>query len=117
MKRLLGAFARGAHQVAEPLAVLAGLAFAAPVPAHAADPAAAMRERYVGPDMSGVTLRRAPEWILNMILNPEEMVFNDDTAYELLAEYMTQMPSMPVTHEQAFAILEYFRLTDAGTTE
>ena len=74
-------------------------------------------ERYVGPDMSGVTLRRAPEWILNMILNPEEMVFNDDTAYELLAEYMTQMPSMPVTHEQAFAILEYFRLTDAGTTE
>lgn len=74
-------------------------------------------ERYVGPDMAGVTQRRAPEWILNMILNPEEMVFNDDTAYELLAEYMTQMPSMPVTQEQAFAILEYFRLTDAGATE
>lgn len=71
-------------------------------------------ERYVGPDMAGVTQRRAPEWILNMILNPEEMVFNDDTAYELLAEYMTQMPSMPITQEQAFTILEYFRLTDAA---
>lgn len=71
-------------------------------------------ERYVGPDMAGVTTRRAPEWIMNMILNPEEMVFNDDTAYELLAEYMTQMPSMPVTQDQARAILEYFRLTDAA---
>jgi len=71
-------------------------------------------ERYVGPDIAGVTTRRAPEWIMNMILNPEEMVFNDDTAYELLAEYMTQMPSMPVTQDQARALLEYFRLTDAA---
>jgi mono/diheme cytochrome c family protein len=74
-------------------------------------------ERYVGPDLAGVTQRRAPEWILNMILNPEEMVFSDDTAYELLAEYMTQMPLMPVTEDQAFAILEYFRVTDANQSE
>ena len=71
-------------------------------------------ERYVGPDLAGVTLRRSPEWIMNMILNPEEMVFNDDTAYELLAEYMTQMPPMPITQEQTRAILEYFRATDSG---
>lgn len=74
-------------------------------------------ERYVGPDLAGVTLRRSPEWIMNMILNPEEMVFSDDTAYELLAEYMTQMPPMPVTQEQTRAILEYFRAIDAGVED
>jgi len=74
-------------------------------------------ERYVGPDVAGVTERRAPEWIMNMILNPEEMAFNDDTAYELLSEYMTQMPLMPVTQEQTRAILEYFRLTDTATSD
>jgi mono/diheme cytochrome c family protein len=71
-------------------------------------------ERYVGPDLAGVTQRRAPEWIMNMVLNTNEMIFNDDTAYELLAEYMTPMAQLPLTEEQVRGILEYFRQVDAG---
>src|SRR5690606_32418763 len=30
-------------------------------------------QRYVGPPLRGVTQRRSPEFIMNMILNPDEM--------------------------------------------
>lgn len=70
-------------------------------------------ERYVGPDLLGVTERRAPEWIMNMVLNTNEMIFNDDTAYDLLAEYMTPMPQLPLTEEQVRELLEFFRVQDA----
>jgi hypothetical protein len=50
---------------------------------------------------------------MNMILNTNEMIFNDDTAYELLAEYMTPMPQLPLTEEQVRDVLEYFRHQDA----
>ncbi len=70
-------------------------------------------ERYVGPDMLGVTERRSPEWIMNMILNTNEMIFEDDTAYELLAEYMTPMPQLLLTEDQARELLEFFRTQDA----
>jgi mono/diheme cytochrome c family protein len=74
-------------------------------------------ERYVGPDLLGVTERRSPEWIMNMILNTNEMIFNDDTAYELLAEYMTPMPQLPLTEDQARELLEYFRHQDHEAEE
>lgn len=69
-------------------------------------------ERYVGPDLAGVTVRRSPEWVMNMILNTNEMIFEDETAYELLAEYMTPMAQLPLTEEQARGLLEYFRQVD-----
>lgn len=71
-------------------------------------------ERYVGPDLNGVTTRRAPEWIMNLVLNTNEMIFNDETAYELLAEYMTPMAQLPLTEEQVRGLLEYFRQVDRG---
>jgi len=71
-------------------------------------------ERYVGPDMAGVTERRSPEWIMNLILNTDEMIFNDDIAYELLAEYMTPMPNLITDEAQARSLLEYFRSVDAA---
>lgn len=70
-----------------------------------------MEQRYVGPAMAGVTKRRTPEWIMNMILNPTGMTQQDPTAKALLAEYMTQM-SVSSTEEDARAILEYFRKID-----
>lgn len=73
-------------------------------------------ERYVGPDLAGVTERRAPEWIMNLILNTDEMIFNDDIAYELLAEYMTPMPKLPLDEAQVRSVLEYFRSVDAAAT-
>lgn len=66
-------------------------------------------ERYVGPNLAGVTARRKPEWIMNMILNPQEMLQKDPTAQELLAQFMTQMPNQNLTHDEARAVLEYFR--------
>ena len=65
--------------------------------------------RYVGPAVGGVTARRTPEWIMNMILNPEQMVKEDPTAKALLAEYMAPMANQNLTEDQARKILEYFR--------
>ncbi|MBT9583478.1 cytochrome c [bacterium] len=66
-------------------------------------------KRRVGPPLSGVTARRTPEWIMNMILNPTEMLEKDPIAKELLAEYSTQMANMSLTEAEARAILEYLR--------
>lgn len=70
-------------------------------------------ERYVGPPLKGVTQRRKPEWIMNIILNPSEMLDKDPTAKELLATYLTPMTFQDVSHQQARAILEYFRQVDS----
>lgn len=70
-----------------------------------------MDQRYVGPALGGVTKRRTPEWIMNMILNPTGMTQQDPTAKALLGEYMTQM-SVSVTEADARALLEYFRKLD-----
>lgn len=67
--------------------------------------------RYVGPALAGITKRRTPEWIMNMIMNPTGMTQEDPTAKALLAEYMTQM-SVSATEEDARALLEYFRKLD-----
>ena len=69
-------------------------------------------QRYVGPALNGVTKRRAPEWIMNMILNPAGMTQQDDTAKALLGTYMTQM-SVIVSQEDARAALEFFRKNDS----
>lgn len=71
-----------------------------------------IEERYVGPALKGVTERRQPEWVMNMILNPAEMTQKDSTAQELLATYMTQMTNQHVSEEDARAILEFFRQND-----
>lgn len=71
-------------------------------------------ERVVGPALKGVTTRRTPEWIMNMILNPQEMTKDDPIAYELLSEYLTQMVFQNVTEEETRNILEYFRKMDAN---
>lgn len=66
-------------------------------------------ERYVGPDLKGVSSRRSPEWIMNMILNPAEMLEKNDQAKELLGEYMVPMTFQNVSQDEARAILEYLR--------
>lgn len=70
-----------------------------------------MDARYVGPALAGVTKRRTPEWIMNMIMNPTGMTQSDPTAKALLGEYMTQM-SVITSEEDARAVLEYFRKHD-----
>lgn len=66
-------------------------------------------KRFVGPSLKGVTQRQTPEWIMNMILNPEVMVVENAKAKELLKEYSAPMANQNLTEEEARAILEYFR--------
>lgn len=73
-----------------------------------------MDKKFIGPALSGVTERRSPEWIMNMILNPEEMIQKDPIAKQLLIESnMAVMANQNLTEEEARAILEYFRSLDA----
>lgn len=70
-------------------------------------------KRFVGPGLAGVTEKRSPEWIMNMILNPEEMVLKNETAKQLLAEYLAPMANQNLTEKEARLILEYLRTKKA----
>jgi mono/diheme cytochrome c family protein len=77
-----------------------------------------MEERYVGPALGTVTQQRSPAFIMNMILNPEAMYTRHPVVRQLLADHMTQMPSLGLTQEQARQIVEYLRTkapTQAGS--
>ena len=63
----------------------------------------------VGPAPHGVLKRRTPEWIMNMILNPEQMATKDPIGRGLLMKYNTVMANQGLTQEEARAVLEYFR--------
>ncbi len=67
-------------------------------------------QKFIGPAPNGVLKRRTPEWVMNMILNPELMVKEDPLAKELLIEFNgSPMANQGLTEEQARDILEYFR--------
>jgi mono/diheme cytochrome c family protein len=63
----------------------------------------------LGPAPHGIFERRTPEWIMNMILNPEEMAMKDPIGRGLLMKYNTVMANQGLTEEDARAVLEYFR--------
>ena len=66
--------------------------------------------KFIGPAPNGVTERRTPEWIMNMILDPEGMVKNDPLAKSLLIEFNgSPMANQNLSQEDARAVLEYFR--------
>lgn len=67
-------------------------------------------KQYIGPAPKGIMDRRSPEWIMNMILNPEEMLREDPIAKQLLAEANGAiMANQGLTEDEARKILEYFR--------
>jgi mono/diheme cytochrome c family protein len=67
-------------------------------------------KKFIGPAPAGVLERRTPEWVMNMILNPEGMVKEDPLAKELLMEFNgSPMANQNLTEEEARAVLEYFR--------
>ncbi len=73
-----------------------------------------MDTTYVGPSLGEVTTRRTPAYILNMILNPQEMVERHPVARQLLAERMTFMANQGLTIPEARAVLEYLRTQSGG---
>jgi mono/diheme cytochrome c family protein len=71
-----------------------------------------LSEKYVGPALGGVTERRSPAFIMNMILNPQEMIDRHPVGKQLLAEHLTFMPNQGLTQDQARQVLEYLRGDD-----
>ncbi len=76
-----------------------------------------MGEKYIGPALKDVTKRREPEWIMNMILNPDVMVKEDPAARKLLAEFIAPMTNQNLTEEEATAVLVYFLQFDEEASE
>ncbi|MGB1309172.1 MAG: c-type cytochrome [Oceanihabitans sp.] len=67
-------------------------------------------KKFIGPAPKGILERRSPEWVMNMILNPEEMTQKDPLAKELLIEFNgSPMANQGLSKEDARAVLEYFR--------
>ena len=69
-------------------------------------------QRVIGPALAGVTKKRTPEWIMNMIMNPNQMVKENAQARKLLAEYISPMANQNLTEEETRSVLEYFRRND-----
>ena len=69
-------------------------------------------ERVVGPGWEGVTKRRKPEWILNMITNVDMMLASDAEAQKLLEECLVRMPNQNLTLDEARRVLEFMRNND-----
>ena len=67
-------------------------------------------KKFIGPAPDGIMERRTPEWVMNMILDPEGRVKNDPLARELLIEFNgSPMANQSLSEEDARAVLEYFR--------
>jgi cytochrome c2 len=69
-------------------------------------------ERLVGPGWKGVTQRRQPVWIMNMITNVEMMLEKDAEAQKLLELCMVRMPNLNLSKDEARQLLEYMRSND-----
>ncbi|PWL40072.1 cytochrome C [Flagellimonas aquimarina] len=67
-------------------------------------------QRMIGPAMEGVFERRSPEWVMNMIMNPDEMLREDPIAKALLKEYNNAiMLNQNLTEAEARDLVEYLR--------
>jgi len=67
-------------------------------------------KKLIGPPMVGILERRSPEWIMNIMLNPTEMLEKDPIAKELLKAYNNViMLNQNLSKEEARSLLEYFR--------
>ncbi|RPA69475.1 cytochrome c [Cyclobacteriaceae bacterium YHN15] len=73
-------------------------------------------KRIVGPGFEGVTNRRRPEWIMNMITNVDVMLDEDPVAQALLEECLTRMPNQNISIGDSRDILEYLRKNDLERT-
>ncbi|MBW8198720.1 c-type cytochrome [Flagellimonas abyssi] len=67
-------------------------------------------QRMIGPALKGVYDRRSPEWVMNMILNPDGMLKEDPIAKALLKEYNNAiMLNQNLTEDEARGVAEYLR--------
>ncbi len=65
--------------------------------------------RYVGPPLGEVLATRSPAFVMNMMLNPAEMLEKHPEVKAMLAQFATPMPNQNLTQDDARAVLEYIR--------
>ncbi len=67
-------------------------------------------KQFIGPAPKGILSKRTPAWVMNMILNPEEMIQKDPIARQLLIKFNgAPMANQSLTEDDARNVLEYFR--------
>ena len=69
-------------------------------------------ERLVGPGWKGVTQRREPHWIMNMITNVDMMLEKDPEAQKLLEQCLVRMPNQNLSKGESRQVLEFMRSND-----
>lgn len=69
-------------------------------------------EKLVGPGWKGVTQRRAPEWIMNFITNPDPMITKDPVVQAQLELCLVRMPNQNLNDTEARNLLEFMRKND-----
>lgn len=65
--------------------------------------------RVVGPGWKGITERRQPDWIMNMMLNIDVMLETDPEAQKGLEECLVRMPNQGLSKDQGREVLEFMR--------
>lgn len=68
--------------------------------------------KLVGPGWKGITARRQPEWIMNMILNVDMMLEKDPEVQKMLEQCLVRMPNQNLTEAEARSVLEFMRAND-----
>ena len=61
-----------------------------------------------GPDLKGVTERRAEEWLESIIIEPDRMT-KDQARQELIKKYGYEMPNLGISHDDAIRIITWLR--------
>ena len=69
-------------------------------------------EKLVGPGWKGVTVRNKPEWIMNFIVNVDEMLDKDTASQRMLEECLVRMPNQSLAEADARGVLEFMRKND-----
>lgn len=69
-------------------------------------------DKLVGPGWAGVTKRRTPVWIMNMVSNTDMMLAQDAEALKMLEMCLVRMPNQNVAVEDSRKLLEFMRQND-----
>ncbi len=69
-------------------------------------------EKLVGPGWLGVTKKRQPVWIMNMITNVDMMLEKDPEAQKLLELCLVRMPNQNISKDEARQVIEFMRSND-----
>ena len=69
-------------------------------------------QKLVGPGWLGVTTRREPVWIMNMIINVDMMLEKDEEAQKMLEQCLVRMPNQNLTEDESRQVIEFMRHVD-----